>query len=137
MAEHTILVVEDSPTELLYFADLFGSAGYRVITAENGEQALRMARDEHPSLILLDVVMPGLSGFQVTRALTRAPETQGIPVVICTGKSTETDRIWGMRQGASDYVTKPVAPQELLERIARLLRAPAPPTAATHVDAAQ
>ncbi len=133
MSAHTILVVEDSATERDYLADIFTTNGYRVITAENGEIALRKTRDERPDLVVLDVVMPGLSGFHVTRALSRNPETRDIPVLILTGKSSETDRIWGMRQGARDYVVKPVAPLELLARIARLL--PETASAPTPADA--
>ena len=126
MRAHTILVVEDSPTERMYLADIFGSAGYAVLTAENGEEALHKARELRPSLIVLDVLMPGLNGFQVARALRRGDDTKEIPVVICSGKGSETDRIWGMRQGAADYVVKPFSPNELLERVARLLPAAAP-----------
>ncbi len=129
MSVPKILVVDDSATARFYFSDLLVGQGYQVITAENGQEALRKARDEHPSLVLLDVVMPGLSGFQVTRTLARDPVTQNIPVLICTGKAGETDRIWGMRQGARDYVIKPVADQDLLARVARLLAATAPEAA--------
>lgn len=129
MSAHKILVVDDSATARCHFSDLFADHGYQVITAEDGQEALRKARDEHPSLVLLDVVMPGLSGFQVTRTLARDPSTQNIPVLICTGKSGETDRIWGMRQGARDYLIKPVADQELLARVARLLATTAPEAA--------
>ena len=129
MSTHKILVVDDSATARNHFADLFADHGYQVITAEDGAEALRKARDERPSLVLLDVVMPGLSGYQVTRTLSRDPSTQDIPVLICTGKSGETDRIWGMRQGARDYLVKPVPDQELLARVARLLAAPTPETA--------
>jgi twitching motility two-component system response regulator PilH len=125
MSAHKILVVDDSATARAYFSDLFADHGYEVITAEDGSEALRKARDERPSLVLLDVVMPGLSGFQVTRTLARDPTTHNIPVLICTGKSGETDRIWGMRQGARDYLIKPVADQELLALVARLLSAAA------------
>lgn len=130
MSVHTILVVEDSPAERDHLAHIFTANGYNVITAADGEEALRRTRDERPSLVLLDVVMPGLSGFQVARALSRSPETRDIPVVLLTGKSSETDRIWGMRQGARDYVIKPVTALELLARIERLLPAVAPATGA-------
>ncbi len=129
MIPHKILVVDDSATARTYFSDLFADNGYQVITAEDGPEALRKARDEQPSLVLLDVVMPGLSGFQVTRTLARDPSTKNIPVLICSGKSNETDRIWGMRQGARDYLIKPVADADLLARVARLLTAAVPETA--------
>jgi len=116
-----ILVVDDSPTERFFLANLLSKQGYTVVTAENGEEAIAKIRSERPSLVVMDVVMPGQSGYQVTRALTRAPETQAIPVILCTSKATETDRIWGLRQGARDYVIKPVNAEELLAKIADLV----------------
>ena len=116
-----ILVVDDSPTERFFLANLLSKQGYTVVTAENGEEAIAKIRSERPSLVVMDVVMPGRSGFQVTRALTRDPETQAIPVILCTSKATETDRIWGLRQGARDYVIKPVNAEELLAKIADLV----------------
>ena len=116
-----ILVVDDSPTERFFLADLLARKGYTVITAENGDEAVSKIKAERPSLVLMDVVMPGASGYQVTRALARDPETQAIPVVICTSKSNETDRIWGLRQGARDYLIKPIRPDELLTKIAGLV----------------
>ena len=89
-------------------------------TAENGEEALLKVKADRPQLILMDVVMPGQNGFQVTRAISRNPETQDVPIIICTSKGQETDRIWGLRQGARDYIVKPVDPQELLAKIAAL-----------------
>ncbi|MFT3802241.1 MAG: response regulator [Burkholderiaceae bacterium] len=118
---HKILIVDDSPTERFFLADLLVKRGYSVITAENGDEAVEKARAERPVLIVLDVVMPGLSGFQVTRSLNRDPSTQDIPVILCTSKSNETDRIWGLRQGARGYVTKPIKPDELLAKIADLV----------------
>jgi twitching motility two-component system response regulator PilH len=121
-AQKMILVVDDSPTERFFLTDLLKRSGYDVLTAENGEDALAKIRLERPSLVVMDVVMPGSSGFQVTRALNRDPATQSIPVILCTSKSTETDRIWGLRQGARDYVTKPVDGEILLAKIAELVR---------------
>jgi twitching motility two-component system response regulator PilH len=121
MTVQKILVVDDSPTERFFLADLLVKRGYAVVTAQNGTEALAKIRAERPSLVVMDVVMPGASGFQVTRALTRDPETQSIPVILCTSKSAETDRIWGLRQGARDYVTKPVNAEELLAKIADLV----------------
>lgn len=120
---HKILVVDDSPTERFFLADLLAKRGYTVITAENGDEAVAKTRAEQPNLVLMDVVMPGQSGYQVTRALSRDPSTQAIPVVICTSKSNETDRIWGLRQGAREYLTKPIRPDELLTKIAGLVAA--------------
>ncbi len=119
--QHKILVVDDSPTERFFLADLLAKKGYTVITAENGDEAFAKTKAERPSLVLMDVVMPGQSGYQVTRALSRDPDTQTIPVVICTSKSNETDRIWGLRQGARDYLIKPIRPDELLSKIADLV----------------
>jgi twitching motility two-component system response regulator PilH len=121
-AQKMILVVDDSPTERFFLTDLLKRSGYDVLTAENGDDALAKIRLERPSLVVMDVVMPGSSGFQVTRALNRDPATQSIPVILCTSKSTETDRIWGLRQGARDYVTKPVDGEILLAKIAELVR---------------
>jgi twitching motility two-component system response regulator PilH len=112
-----ILVVDDSPTERYFYADLLTRSGYTVLTAENGEEALIKAKNEQPQLILMDVVMPGQNGFQVTRAITRDPVTAHIPILICTSKDQETDRYWGMKQGAKDYLVKPVDPQDLLDKI--------------------
>ncbi len=121
MAAQKILVVDDSPTERFFLANLLAKKGYTVITAENGEEAFVKTKTERPSLVVMDVVMPGQNGFQITRALTRDPETQNIPVIICTSKTAETDRIWGLRQGARDYLTKPIKPDELLAKIADLV----------------
>jgi twitching motility two-component system response regulator PilH len=115
-----ILIVDDSPTERFFLADLLTRHGYEVVTAESGEEGLLKAKQELPAVVLMDVVMPGLNGFQSTRAISKDPATQSIPVVLCTSKNTETDRIWGMRQGARDYMIKPVDPEELLARVAEL-----------------
>lgn len=115
-----ILVVDDSPTERFYVADVLAKNGYSVVTAENGEEALIKARAELPDVVVMDVVMPGLSGFQATRALNKDPITQDIPVVLCTSKGNESDRIWGLRQGAKEYLVKPINPNELLAKVAAL-----------------
>ena len=112
-----ILIVDDSPTERYYLTDILVKHGYSVSTAENGEEAMAKIRADKPELILMDVVMPGANGFQVTRSIARDPDMQDIPVIICSSKDQETDRIWGMRQGALDYLVKPVNPAELLEKI--------------------
>jgi twitching motility two-component system response regulator PilH len=115
-----ILIVDDLPTERFFLADLLSKRGYAVVTAENGEEALSKVKSEKPSLVVMDVVMPGTSGFQATRAIARDPATQSIPVILCTSKGAESDRIWGLRQGAKEYVVKPVDPDELLAKIASL-----------------
>jgi twitching motility two-component system response regulator PilH len=112
-----ILLVDDSKTELHVLSELLTKKGYQVKTAENGEEAMRRLQEEKPDLILMDVVMPGQNGFQLTRAITRDPLFASVPVIICTSKNQETDRVWGMRQGARDYVVKPVNPDELLSKI--------------------
>ena len=120
MTIQKILLVDDSKTELHYLSDLLAKRGYAVRTAENAEEAMRRLGEETPDLILMDVVMPGLNGFQATRAISRDPETRAIPIILCTSKSQETDKIWGMRQGARDYIVKPVNRDELLEKIAAI-----------------
>lgn len=115
-----ILVVDDSPTERFFLSDLLTKRGYTVVTAENGDEAIAKARDEQPTLVVMDVVMPGMSGYQATRAINRDPATQNIPVILCTSKSAESDKVWGLRQGARDYVVKPVDIPDLLTKIAKL-----------------
>jgi twitching motility two-component system response regulator PilH len=117
MTIRKILLVDDSKTELHHLSDLLGKRGYTVRTAENGDEALRRLGEEKPDLILMDVVMPGQNGFQLTRAITRDPRFSDVPVIICTSKNQETDRVWGMRQGARDYVVKPVDADELIAKI--------------------
>ncbi|HEX5310412.1 response regulator [Aquabacterium sp.] len=112
-----ILLVDDSKTELHALSEMLTKRGYQVRTAENGEDAWRRLQEEKPDLILMDVVMPGQNGFQLTRAITRDPQFADVPVIICTSKNQETDRVWGMRQGAKDYVVKPVNPDELMSKI--------------------
>lgn len=120
MTIRKILVVDDSATERHVMKALLSSHGYEVITAESGEEAIVKAKSELPDLVLMDVVMPGLNGYQATRTLTRDQATRNIPVIVCTTKGQETDRIWGLRQGAQDYLVKPVDGQELLAKIAAL-----------------
>jgi len=112
-----ILLVDDSKTELHFLSDLLGKRGYTVRTAENGEEAMKRLGEETPDLILMDVVMPGQNGFQLTRAITRDPRFENVPVIICTSKNQETDKVWGMRQGARDYIVKPVNADELIAKI--------------------
>ena len=115
-----IMVVDDSPTERAFMEGLLRKRGFEVLTADNGEIAIERAKAEMPDLILMDVVMPGLNGFQATRAITREERTKHIPVIICTTKDQETDKIWGLRQGAKDYMIKPVNEADLLEKIKAL-----------------
>jgi twitching motility two-component system response regulator PilH len=120
MAIQKILVVDDSKTELMFMTDMLQKHGFSVKTAENAEDAFRRLAEEKPDLILMDVVMPGQNGFQLTRAITRDPLYADVPIIMCTSKNQETDRVWGMRQGARDYITKPVNPGELLAKIKAL-----------------
>ena len=115
-----ILVVDDSPTERHIIGEILRTKGYEVSFAEDGDAGVLKAKAQLPDLIVMDIVMPGLNGFQACRAITKDPLTEKIPVIICTTKGQETDKVWGMRQGAKDYVTKPVNSVELLNKIAAL-----------------
>jgi twitching motility two-component system response regulator PilH len=117
MAIKRILIVDDSPTERHVLNDLLTKAGFEVVASDSGEDAIHKSKQAKPDLILMDVVMPGLNGFQATRAISRDPETKSIPIILCTSKSQETDKIWGLRQGARDYIVKPVNCDELLAKI--------------------
>lgn len=117
----TILIVDDSPTEAHVLKTMLEKNGYDVITAENGEAGIASAKQNNPDAVLMDVVMPGLNGFQATRQITSDPETSHIPVIIVTTKNQETDRVWGMRQGAKDYVTKPADEKDLLAKVQSVL----------------
>ena len=112
-----ILLVDDSKTELHFLSELLSKHGFSVRTAENGEEAMKRLEDDKPHLILMDVVMPGENGFQLTRKITRDPRFADVPVIMCTSKGLETDKVWGMRQGARDYVVKPVDADELITKI--------------------
>lgn len=120
MAIHKVLVVDDSKTEIMYMTDLLTKNGFTVRSAENAEDAFRRLAEEKPDLILMDVVMPGQNGFQLTRAISRDPQFSDVPIIMCTSKNQETDRVWGMRQGARDYITKPVNAAELMAKIKAL-----------------
>ena len=120
MAIKKILLVDDSKTELHFMSELLTKRGYAIRTAENGEDAMRKLGEDTPDLILMDVVMPGQNGFQLTRAITRDPLYADVPIIMCTSKNQETDRVWGMRQGARDYITKPVNADELMAKIKAL-----------------
>jgi twitching motility two-component system response regulator PilH len=115
-----ILLVDDSKTELHHLSEMLLKRGYQVRTAENGEEALKRLDEEKPDLILMDVVMPGQNGFQLTRHITRDERFADVPVIMCTSKNQETDKVWGIRQGARDYVVKPVKAEELLAKIKAL-----------------
>ena len=120
MSIRNVLIVDDSKTELMYLSDMLKKAGFAVTTAENAEDAQRKLDQGKPDLILMDVVMPGHNGFQLTRAISRDPRFTDVPIIMCTSKNQETDRVWGMRQGARDYITKPVDQAELMGKIKAL-----------------
>lgn len=116
-----VLVVDDFRDDAEHVALLLRNAGHDVMTAENGEQGIAMARREQPDLILMDVVMPGMNGFQATRQLCRDEQTSGIPIIMISGKDQETDKVWGLRQGARAYLTKRVERQNLLSTIGEVM----------------
>ncbi len=120
MAIKKVLIVDDSKTELMYLSGLLEKNGFTVKTAENAEDAFRKLAEDKPDLMLVDVVMPGQNGFQLTRAVSRDPQYSDVPIIMCTSKNQETDRVWGMRQGARDYITKPVNADELMLKIKAL-----------------
>ncbi len=116
-----ILIVDDSPSQLMGIRRIVEKLGHEALTAEDGAAGVDAARRELPDLILMDVVMPNLNGFQATRSITREPATRHIPVVLVTTKDQDTDRVWGMRQGAKAYLTKPFSESELAETIASMI----------------
>lgn len=112
-----VLVVDDSPTEIHVMKSILEKNGFQVSTAQSGEEGVEAAKNILPDVILMDVVMPGLNGFQATRQLSKEDSTANIPVIIVTTKDQETDKVWGMRQGARDYVVKPVKEKDLLDSV--------------------
>lgn len=116
-----ILIVDDSPTETHKMATILGKLGHDVITAENGEDGVAKAKESLPDLVLMDIVMPGLNGFQATRQLSKNASTSHIPVIIVTTKDQATDRLWGERQGAKGYLTKPIDVKALISAISDVL----------------
>lgn len=120
MSIRKILIVDDSPTERHFLGELLNKNGFQVLTAESGEEAIAKVKEIMPDLILMDVVMAGMNGFQATRTISRDEATKHIPIIMCTSKNQETDMVWGRRQGAVEYVVKPVDSQELLAKIAAL-----------------
>lgn len=116
-----ILIIDDSPTEIFALTRMLEEHGFQASNATSGEEGIAKARRDQPDLILMDVVMPGMNGFQATRKLAKDPQTAAIPIIMVTTKDQETDRIWGLRQGARDYVVKPPIAGELLPKIRSLL----------------
>jgi two-component system, chemotaxis family, response regulator PixH len=116
----TLLIVEDSPSELELMSYYLTDSGYKIIKATGAREAFEMALTEKPNIIVTDVVMPGMSGFELCRLLRKNPATQGLGIIICSSKKLEIDRLWGMRQGANAYITKPYTRDELLKVIKSL-----------------
>ncbi|MHB1058661.1 MAG: response regulator [Rhodanobacter sp.] len=116
-----ILIIDDSPTDVRVFTTLLERAGHRVVAVSTAEEGIERVRADLPGLVIMDVIMPGMNGFQATRTLTRDPATSAVPIVMITTKSMETDRVWGLRQGARAFITKPVNEKELLACINELL----------------
>ena len=117
-----IMIVDDSPTEVHVMKTALEKHGFQTMSAADGTECLTLVREVQPDLIFMDVVMPGLNGFQATRTLSRDPKTKSIPVVMVTTKDQESDRIWGMRQGAVDYLVKPVDGADLVAKANEFLR---------------
>jgi twitching motility two-component system response regulator PilH len=118
-----ILIVDDSPTEVHVMKRALERGGFTTAVAGDGQEGVRLAREIHPDLIFMDIVMPGMNGYQATRAIVNDPDTRAIPIVMVTSKGQETDRIWGLRQGAVDYMVKPVSPDQLVEKAQATLAA--------------
>lgn len=116
-----ILIVDDSPTETFRFKEILTKHGYDVLEASNGADGVTLAKAEQPDLVLMDVVMPGVNGFQATRQITRDEDTKHIPVVIVSTKDQATDRVWGKRQGAIDYLIKPIEENQWIDVIKQFL----------------
>lgn len=112
-----ILIVDDSSTELHVLTSILNKSGYEAVTAQNGEEAIHIAKKQLPDLILMDVVMPGINGFQATRELSSNPDTAKIPIIIVTTKDQQTDKVWASRQGAKDFLVKPVKEDDLLRSV--------------------
>jgi len=122
MANETILVVEDSPTYLRQITQLLHKNGYATINAVDGEEALEKAIRKHPDLIVLDIILPKKNGFQVCRQLKTSPDTKDIKIIMLTSKSQDSDRFWGLKQGADEYLTKPLDDDQLITNVAKLLQ---------------
>jgi twitching motility two-component system response regulator PilH len=115
-----ILIVDDSATDRQFLIETLSKQGYQCVVAQSGDEGIAKSKTELPDLILMDIIMPGTDGFKATRAITHDEATKHIPVIVCTSKKLETDRVWGMRQGARDYVVKPIDAKDLLAKIAAL-----------------
>jgi twitching motility two-component system response regulator PilH len=117
MAIHKVLVVDDSKTELMFISELLQKNGFEVSVADGGDQAMLCLAEQTPDLILMDIVMPGKNGFQLARSISRDPLYANVPIIFCSSKDQETDKVWGLRQGAKDYISKPFNSDELIAKI--------------------
>lgn len=115
-----IMVVDDSPADMQNLKGILQKGGHQVIEVQSGQDAIGKAKDEKPNCIVMDVVMPGINGFQATRSISKDPDTSNIPIIVVSAKSQETDRVWALRQGAKEYIVKPVKEAELLAKIKQL-----------------
>jgi twitching motility two-component system response regulator PilH len=118
-----ILIIDDSPTDTRVFSTVLEKNGHEVLSAGSAEDGIEVCKRELPDLVLMDVILPGMNGFQATRSLSKDPATSAIPIIIVSTKNMETDRVWGLRQGAKDYLVKPPSERELITRINALLPA--------------
>lgn len=116
-----VLIVDDSPTERHVLEQIMIEAGFEVISAESGEEGIAKAKSEMPDLVLMDVVMPGINGYQATREIAKNKETSSIPVIICTSRGADTDKLWGLRQGAQEYLVKPITKNVLVAKVQKVL----------------
>lgn len=123
MSMARVMVVDDSPTDKAFIKQMLERAGYEVIEAASGQDAVELARTQLPDCVVMDVVMPGMNGFQATRTLSKDPATAAIPVLVVSSKNQETDRLWALRQGAREYITKPVKEADLIGKIKAVLGA--------------
>jgi len=117
-----VMIVDDSPTDKVFVRQILERAGHEVLEANNGQEAIEQVRLLRPDCVVMDVVMPGVNGFQATRTLSRDPATMTIPIVVLSSKNQETDRVWALRQGAKEYLVKPVKGAELVEKIQDVMR---------------
>ena len=116
-----IMVVDDAPADLQNLKNILTKGGHQVIEVTSGQDSIAKAKAEKPDAIVMDVVMPGVNGFQATRSISKDPETSGIPIIVVSAKNQETDRVWALRQGAKEYVTKPVKDSDLLAKVKQLI----------------
>jgi twitching motility two-component system response regulator PilH len=120
MAIKSVLIVDDSATDMHLLSEMLKKNGYAVMTATSGEEAIAKCKNDKPDAVLMDIVMPGMSGFEATRSIARDPETASIPIIVCSTKGQETDKAWGLRQGARDYMVKPINEKALIEKLKAL-----------------